>query len=133
MKHALKRGLIFTKGTGPAMWRTLFDVSSDLVIKRKPPMKPFIDSRWPSHLHIDILQEGRGTGFGKELINRIIDRFRQMGSPGLHLETVLENRNAVQFFKAMGFQEFGDTPELPGIRAKDGSRLHGLVMIMDLN
>ncbi len=131
-RHALFRGLIFTKGTGPAMWRTLFDVSSDLVLRRQLPMKPFMDSRWPSHLHIDILEEGRKLGLGKELINNIRDRFKTMGSPGLHLETVLENRNAVAFFKAMGFEVYGEPETLPGIRAKDGTRLHGLVMTMDL-
>ncbi len=132
MKHAFNRGLMFTKGTGPAMWRTLSDVLSDLISKRRLPQKPFLDPRWPSHMHIDILEQGRRMGMGRELVESIKQRFISLGSPGLHLETVLENQNAVKFFRSVGFKDYGEPLELPGIRAKDGSRLHGHVMVMDL-
>ncbi|MEV0050559.1 hypothetical protein AB0H34_08720 [Saccharopolyspora shandongensis] len=61
-------------------------------------------------------------------MNRWLDRLREAGSPGCHLQTLCENTRAVRFFERMGFAKHGPTPLVPGIR-HDGKRLHQQTMV----
>lgn len=88
----------------------------------------FSDPRWPAHLHINVAHEARGTGVADALMHRWFDRLTDSGSPGCHLQTLMENTRAVRYFERMGFSAHGSTPLVPGIRDRH-RRLHQLTMV----
>jgi GNAT superfamily N-acetyltransferase len=65
-----------------------------------PEMAPY-----PAHLHIDLLPAYQGRGFGGRLIRTLRDTLAARGVPGLHLTMVIENANAYEFYRHMGFKE----------------------------
>lgn len=88
----------------------------------------FSDPRWPAHLHINVAPEARGTGAADGLMLSWFDRLDAAGSPGCHLQTLVENTRAVRFFERMGFAPHGSTPLVPGVRFQR-RRLHQLTMV----
>jgi len=97
-------------------------------VRREPTAGELHDARWPSHLHINVLPEARGTGAAEGLMTAWLDRLRAVGSPGCYLQTQLENARAVRFFGRSGFEPLGATPLIPGVRA-DGRRIHQQTMV----
>jgi ribosomal protein S18 acetylase RimI-like enzyme len=97
-------------------------------LRRQPTAGDFTDRRWPSHLHINVAPEARGTGAAAQLMGRWFDQLEQAGSPGCHLQTLVENTRAVRFFTRMGFVPHGLTPVVPGVR-DGGRRLHQQTMV----
>jgi GNAT superfamily N-acetyltransferase len=66
----------------------------------------------PSPLHIDLLPRGQGTGWGRRLIEALLERLADAGSPGVHLGVGTSNPRAVGFYRHLGFTELhavGDT------------------------
>jgi len=66
----------------------------------------------PSHLHIDLLPRWQGGGWGRRLIEGLLDRLAAAGSPGVHLGVGVRNPRAVGFYRHLGFTELlavGDT------------------------
>ena len=59
---------------------------------------------YPAHLHIDILPQGRGLGWGRKLLDTFITRLRSDEVPGVHLGVGRGNENAVGFYRHYGFQ-----------------------------
>ena len=97
-------------------------------IRREPTAAELEDGRWPAHLHINVVREVRGTGVAAGLMERWLDRLRQVGAPGCYLQTLVENARAVRFFERMGFERHGPTAIVPGIRDA-GRRLHQQTMV----
>ena len=129
LRHALGRGMIVSPGTAGFFWRALFDLLADL---RRGPGAAFDDPRWPALLHINLLPEARGGGAGRLLMQRYLARLRQQGVPGVHLGAFAENLPALAFFERMGFARHGHPRPAPGIRARDGARMHSQVMVQTL-
>jgi ribosomal protein S18 acetylase RimI-like enzyme len=121
----IKHGLLFRPGTAGFLWRGVFDGMRD----KKVATDVFIDERWPSHLHINLLPVARGSGLGRALMERWFEQLRQVGSPGCHLGTLVENTRAVSFFERMGFKRYGEPSLVPGMRGLSGERLHQQVMV----
>ncbi|WP_433227320.1 GNAT family N-acetyltransferase [Actinomadura formosensis] len=119
--------LFFRPGTVFFFARAMLDTAS-AALRREPTAGDFHDARWPAHLHINVAPEARGTGAADALMNRWLDRLRETGSPGCHLQTLTENTRAVRFFRRMGFAEHAPTPLVPGIRY-GGERLHQQTMV----
>jgi len=71
-------------------------------------------AEYPAHLHIDLLPEGQGQGFGRRLIDTLIVALEEQGVAGLHLAASAENTGAVLFYPRVGFTEL---PSEPGSRA----------------
>jgi GNAT superfamily N-acetyltransferase len=65
--------------------------------------------QYPSHLHIDFLERVRGRGFGRRMMEMVMDRLRSHGSPGAHLGVSRLNHAAVGFYQKLGFQELART------------------------
>jgi ribosomal protein S18 acetylase RimI-like enzyme len=63
---------------------------------------------YPSHLHIDLLPRLQGQGWGRRLIDTLVERLRAYGSHGLHLGVATANTNAQAFYRAVGFTELDD-------------------------
>jgi ribosomal protein S18 acetylase RimI-like enzyme len=60
-------------------------------------------SRYPAHLHIDLLAEARGGGTGRRLVDAALDILRDRGVAGVHLVVAASNRGAVAFYERTGF------------------------------
>jgi ribosomal protein S18 acetylase RimI-like enzyme len=61
--------------------------------------------RYPSHLHIDLLVRAQGRGYGRRMMEQVMENLRRRGSPGAHLGVSLVNTPAVGFYQRLGFQE----------------------------
>ena len=59
---------------------------------------------YPAHLHIDILPEGQGGGWGLKLMETFWDKLRTLDVPGVYLGVSKQNENAVGFYKHIGFE-----------------------------
>ncbi|NNN22246.1 MAG: GNAT family N-acetyltransferase [Acidimicrobiales bacterium] len=132
IRYAFLKGGLLNSTTRPTLLRTVVDALSDSVRGASPLTGPFHDSRWPSHLHINFLPEARGKGLGRKIVEAWLDKLRSLGSPGCHLETLAENTSAIAFFKSVGFEIHGDPQVAPGLRSKEGERLHGQVLVQSL-
>ncbi len=119
--------LVFRPRPAAFFARSLADLAW-AAVRREPGVGEFADARWPAHLHINVAPEARGTGAADGLMSRWLDRLRKAGSPGCHLQTLVENARAVRFFERMGFAEHGPAPLVPGLR-HDGRRVHQQTMI----
>jgi GNAT superfamily N-acetyltransferase len=59
---------------------------------------------YPAHLHIDILPEFQGKGYGKELIGALLEKVKAEGAQGVHLDMVKSNVGARRFYGRLGFE-----------------------------
>jgi ribosomal protein S18 acetylase RimI-like enzyme len=59
--------------------------------------------RYPAHLHIDLLPDLQGRGFGRRLLETLFDALRTGGVPAVHLGVGLANTRAIGFYERMGF------------------------------
>jgi ribosomal protein S18 acetylase RimI-like enzyme len=60
---------------------------------------------YPSHLHIDLLPRAQGAGYGRRMLDQVMDELRQRGSPGAHLGVSMLNEPAIGFYQHLGFAE----------------------------
>ena len=60
---------------------------------------------YPSHLHIDLLERARGRGYGRRMLEQVMKKLRQRGSPGAHLGVSALNQPAFEFYQRLGFRE----------------------------
>ena len=60
---------------------------------------------YPSHLHIDFLPRAHGRGYGRRMMEMVMDKLRARGSPGAHLGVSMANSRALGFYQRLGFQE----------------------------
>jgi ribosomal protein S18 acetylase RimI-like enzyme len=63
----------------------------------------------PSHLHIDLLPRAQGRGYGRRMVERLMDTLRRGGSPGVHLGVSALNTRAIGFYQRLGFRELTRT------------------------
>lgn len=71
---------------------------------------PFVD-RYPAHLHIDLLPEAQGHGWGRRLIDTLATLLRDRGVPGLQLTAGTRNTGAIAFYRRLGFAELRRTDD----------------------
>jgi ribosomal protein S18 acetylase RimI-like enzyme len=62
-------------------------------------------SKYPSHLHIDIIESHQGFGYGKTMILHLLNALQDAGSSGVHLHMSASNDRANGFYKKLGFIE----------------------------
>ena len=120
IRRLLRNGALLKPGFASFLGRVLIDVVRD----RGAPDESLFDARWPAHLHIDFLPEGRGKGLGRRIMNQWFERLRGLGTPGVHLGTFAENHPAIGFFEACGLARHGAPRRTPGFRTRDGRRMH---------
>ncbi len=60
---------------------------------------------YPSHLHIDLLPRAQGQGYGRRMLEQVMDTLRWRGSPGAHLGVSALNPRARDFYAGLGFRE----------------------------
>lgn len=69
-----------------------------------------IVDEYPSHVHIDLLPRAQGHGLGRSLMDGLLGRLRDAGSPGIHLGVADTNTNALGFYARLGFTELERVP-----------------------
>lgn len=85
----------------------LDDLFIDLLHDRPYRAAEVLDSH-PSHLHIDLLPTVQAAGWGRRLMERLLDALRAAGSPGVHWGVSTGNRSAIGFYRHLGAEELGD-------------------------
>jgi ribosomal protein S18 acetylase RimI-like enzyme len=63
-------------------------------------------ARYPSHLHVDLLPDVQGQGWGRRLIDRLVAQLAERGSTGVHLGVNPANTGAIEFYRRLGFDEW---------------------------
>jgi ribosomal protein S18 acetylase RimI-like enzyme len=71
---------------------------------------PEVTASHPAHLHIDLQERARGLGFGRLLIERLLDDLRTRGISGVHLSVDATNANGIAFYEHLGFVDVGRGP-----------------------
>jgi GNAT superfamily N-acetyltransferase len=66
-------------------------------------------AEYPSHMHIDLLPRAQSRGFGRRMMEHLMDKLRARGSPGAHLGVSGLNFPAQAFYKKIGFHELTRT------------------------
>jgi ribosomal protein S18 acetylase RimI-like enzyme len=66
---------------------------------------PGLVSRYPSHLHIDLLPRLQGRGYGRRLIETLLAALGAGGSSGVHLHVGRANERAADFYRHVGMTE----------------------------
>ena len=97
----------------PEVERTRQDGTLIYAYSRRRGAEPYGDA-YPAHLHIDLLPELQGQGWGRRLIEILIARLRERGVPGLHLVASADNAGALAFYPRVGFTPL---PSHPGVQA----------------
>ena len=128
VRRLLLRGGLLRPGFGAFLARAVLDSVRDRGVRAEA----LFDARWPAHLHIDFLPEGRGRGLGRRLMNLWFERLRSLGTSGVHLGTFAENHAAIRFFEACGLTRQGPAIRAPGFRTRDGRRMHAQWMTRSL-
>jgi ribosomal protein S18 acetylase RimI-like enzyme len=82
---------------------------------------PEILDAYPSHLHIDLLPDAQGSGWGRQLMAALEERLRADGSPGVHLGVSAQNPRAQGFYRHLGYEELATNP----MNLTFGRRLRG--------
>jgi ribosomal protein S18 acetylase RimI-like enzyme len=104
----------------PEAVRTRQDGTLRYAYDRKAGAEPYGDD-YPAHLHIDLLPELQGQGWGRRLIETLATELRARGVTGLHLAAASENSGALAFYPRVGFTPL---PSHEGVQAF-GMRLDG--------
>lgn len=76
---------------------------------RRAGAEPYGDT-YPAHLHIDLLPELQGQGWGRRLIDTLTAALRTQGVSGLHLAADAANTGAVAFYERIGFTPLESHP-----------------------
>lgn len=74
--------------------------------------------RFPAHLHIDMLPEAQGRGWGRRLVAVLLAQLAMEGVPGVQLGVGARNTGAQKFYRRLGFA--------PVPSAKDGGLRFGI-------
>lgn len=119
-KHAALRGVCFRPGTARFWFRGWYDTFADI---GKPGRTKIDYDRFPSHVHVNLLPEGRGASLGTEFFFRVFDKLKAAGSTGLHGESMIENTKMIDFgTKRLNYEPLGEPYALPAMRMPDGRR-----------
>jgi len=64
---------------------------------------PLPSNDFPAHLHIDLLEDARGQGFGRQLMQTLFCALRQYGVEGVQLTVGSANIAAIGFYQRLKF------------------------------
>jgi ribosomal protein S18 acetylase RimI-like enzyme len=67
-------------------------------------------AQYPAHLHIDLLPEVQGQGYGRRLIELLQQQLRDAGIIGLHVVPSADNAGAISFYERVGFTRLAREP-----------------------
>ena len=82
----------------------LDDLLIHLIHHRSAPPASLL-TRYPSHLHIDLLPEAQGGGWGRRLMETVQASLAAAGSSGVHWGVSTANERALGFYRHLGATE----------------------------
>lgn len=97
----------------PEVERSRQDGTLIYAYSRRGGAEPYGDTH-PAHLHIDLLPELQGQGWGRRLIETLIEALQERGVTGVHLAASTDNLGAIAFYPRVGFTPL---PSHPGVQA----------------
>ncbi|MCR2763910.1 GNAT family N-acetyltransferase [Microbacterium sp. zg.B48] len=97
----------------PEVERTRQDGTLIYAYSRRRGAESYGDE-FPAHLHIDLLPEAQGQGWGRRLIDTFASALRERGVTGVHLAASTDNAGAIAFYPRVGFTAI---PSHPGVQA----------------
>ncbi len=59
---------------------------------------------YPAHLHINVVEEARGGGIGRKLLETYHQQLQELNVPGVHLHTTDQNLAACRLYEKVGYQ-----------------------------
>jgi len=71
---------------------------------------PELIAKYPSHLHIDIIESHQRLGYGKLMMKHLLKELKNFGSIGVHLHMSSSNNRAKVFYEGLDFVEFDVNP-----------------------
>ncbi len=71
---------------------------------------PDLVTKFPAHLHMNVLPGYQRRGLGTRLMAKFLDSMAAAGAPGVHLVTSTENKKALPFYRREGFTVFKELP-----------------------
>lgn len=99
----LRRGLLFTRAGFNLAWRGVPAYLAELPVRAGlPPLGGF-----PAHLHMAVDPAYYRRGIGRRLLGAGLDRFREAGIRGVHVETSNKHPAAIALYAQAGFAEIG--------------------------
>ncbi|MEV3853327.1 GNAT family N-acetyltransferase [Streptomyces sp. NPDC050095] len=93
-------------GRYPALTRAARTPSEEMVALLHDPERMVHEelAAFPAHLHIDLLPDWQGRGYGRALMSTLLDALRSRGVPAVHLCMVRANTSARAFYDRLGFR-----------------------------
>ncbi len=90
----------------------------------RPPPHAQLLIDYPAHLHIDLLPDAQGGGWGRRLITRWLEHLWRRQIAGVHLGVGRTNTRAIGFYEHVGFAELrrDDTAVTFGMRRPEVDR-----------
>ncbi len=73
------------------------------MIHHPEPVDNNIVASYPSHGHIDLLEQARGRGIGKRAMTFLMELLSSHGSKGMFLDVDPANKGASEFYRKLGF------------------------------
>ncbi|NYI06815.1 GNAT family N-acetyltransferase [Allostreptomyces psammosilenae] len=70
---------------------------------------------YPAHLHIDLLPDYQGRGYGRQLIRTFLGALAERGVAQMYLSMVTRNTGAGAFYRRLGFREFTLSVPVPDL------------------
>lgn len=77
------------------------------LIHQPHPADAALLEHYPSHLHIDLLPEAQGQGWGRRMMDALLTLLDADGSPGVHWGVNHDNHDALGFYRHLGATELG--------------------------
>jgi ribosomal protein S18 acetylase RimI-like enzyme len=90
---------------------TAADAALVRIIHDPHPPRRDVAEAYPSHLHIDLLPEAQGAGFGRVLIDTLCAALADDGSTGVHVVVAKVNTRALAFYRAVSFVDLAATAD----------------------
>ena len=88
------------------------------------PLPEAVVSRYPAHLHMNLLPEAQGQGLGRQLFNAWREAVLAAGATRAHIGANRKNLGGRAFWAAMGFEDLTERLNLP----EDGAIWMGQVL-----
>ncbi len=75
-----------------------FMTHSEILVHR------IVKGKYPAHLHIDIMPDYQGKGYGRKLISALKNHLKEQGIPNVMLSVGATNKGVIAFYEKNGFR-----------------------------